>query len=218
MELGYWGIKGIVEPIRYLLAHLLLPYKEANPSDAEQWSIMKSELDLDFPNLPYLVDNDVRLTESDAIAMYLAIKADRLELFGRPGVDCARHRMLLDVLKDLRKSLFEVAMSTDGKKLFDARYEDVYVRKLGYLSRFLGDKQFLLGYLTYSDFYMLYDRSIMASVSKAVGRDDPTLLYSNLVEHTNSMKQVNGLKGYLERDIRNYFPFLIHRVDKLKIG
>ena len=217
MELGYWGIKGIAEPLRYLLSYLKLSYKEVNPSDASDWEIMKNEYQFDFPNLPFFVDGDIKITESDSIAMYISYKADRMELFGKPGIDSVKHRMLLDVLKELRKSLFQVAMSESNKDVFDKFNKSIYEKKLGCISNFLSDKQFLLGYITYSDFYLHYDSYIMEAICKALERENPINKYQNLIDHAQNMKQLEGLKDYFDNDIRNFFPYLIQRVDKLKL-
>ena len=40
--------------------------------DKSEWLNEKDTLDLDLPNLPYLIDKEVTLTESSAIMRYLA--------------------------------------------------------------------------------------------------------------------------------------------------
>ncbi|XP_049528961.1 glutathione S-transferase Mu 6 [Dermacentor silvarum] len=79
--LGYWDIRGLGEPIRYLLAHAGVPYEDKRYSygkgpepSRDEWLAEKYKLDLDFPNLPYLIDGDVRMTQSQAILRYLGRK------------------------------------------------------------------------------------------------------------------------------------------------
>lgn len=38
----------------------------------DEWLKVKETLQLDFPNLPYLIDGDLRMTQSMAIILYLA--------------------------------------------------------------------------------------------------------------------------------------------------
>jgi len=38
---------------------------------------------LDFPNLPYLIDGNVKLTESLNILVYVAHKSGKLDLLGK---------------------------------------------------------------------------------------------------------------------------------------
>jgi glutathione S-transferase len=91
MEIGYWGVKGATEPIRYLLAYLGVKYTEKNPATPEEWfGKTKQTIGLEFPNLPYLIDGDFKTSETSAIALYISEKHNPT-LFGRPGVDRVRH-------------------------------------------------------------------------------------------------------------------------------
>ena len=77
ISLGYWQIRGIAQVARYLLEYLDVDYKDVKYSDRELWFKKdKNSLGLDFPNLPYLIDNEdnVKLTESDAIKHYICAK------------------------------------------------------------------------------------------------------------------------------------------------
>ena len=42
--------------------------------DREAWLIEKFRIGLDFPNLPYFIDGDVKVTESKSIMKYIAKK------------------------------------------------------------------------------------------------------------------------------------------------
>ncbi|KAH7948406.1 hypothetical protein HPB52_021973 [Rhipicephalus sanguineus] len=81
LVLGYWDIRGLAEPIRYLLAHAGVPYEDKRygfgdgpEPTRDEWLAVKYKLDLDFPNLPYIIDGDVRMTQSQAILRYLGRK------------------------------------------------------------------------------------------------------------------------------------------------
>ncbi len=52
------------------------------------WLSHRDELQLDFPNLPYLVDGELKLTESKSIMKYLAKKYDE-RLLGRSPQEIA---------------------------------------------------------------------------------------------------------------------------------
>lgn len=47
------------------------------------WEYAKNTLDLDFPNLPYYIDEDVRITESLAIMKYIAVKYSPATMLGK---------------------------------------------------------------------------------------------------------------------------------------
>lgn len=70
---------------------------------------MKRTLGLDFPNLPYWIDGELRLTQSQAILLHLAKKA---RLMGSTDEARAQALMLLGVSADLRDAY--VALSYDS--------------------------------------------------------------------------------------------------------
>ena len=68
------------------------------------WFDKKHYLGLDFPNLPYLIDGDVRLSESKSIMKYLCRKY-RPELLGRSAAEIATADMISRVHDDLHAKL-----------------------------------------------------------------------------------------------------------------
>eukprot|EP01084_Bolivina_argentea_P095579 171818_1 len=51
-----------------------IKYKEVQYKENEDWQKVKYSLNLEFPNVPYLIDekSNLRMTESSAIGKYLA--------------------------------------------------------------------------------------------------------------------------------------------------
>lgn len=109
LTLGYWGIRGLAQPVRFLLAFVEVPFSEVrlgvdangsimskNQEDAD-WNPVRITLDTPFPNLPYLIDSSgsspVTITQSNAILRYLA---RRFDLYG----DAELERIEIDVLQD----------------------------------------------------------------------------------------------------------------------
>jgi len=75
--LGYWCIRGLAEPIRNLLRFADVKFEDkqySEPNGWEEWAKDKEALGLDFPNLPYYIDGDLKITETTAILSYLARK------------------------------------------------------------------------------------------------------------------------------------------------
>ena len=73
--------------------------------DKTCWFGIKHSLGLDFPNLPYYVDGDLKITQSNAILRYIARKHDmlgkteeekvRVDIMGEQSMDF-RYDMELD--------------------------------------------------------------------------------------------------------------------------
>ena len=82
LVLGYWKIRGLASNIRYQLAYSkveyeTVEYEQGGPPEFNKdcWLVdAKFSLGLDFPNLPYIKDGDLNLTETFAIHRYLADK------------------------------------------------------------------------------------------------------------------------------------------------
>jgi glutathione S-transferase len=55
-----------------LLSYTGTPFNEVAYTTPEKWfGEDKQSIGFDFPNLPYLIDGDFKLTESSAIAKYI---------------------------------------------------------------------------------------------------------------------------------------------------
>uniref|UniRef100_A0A3Q2XFU8 glutathione transferase n=1 Tax=Haplochromis burtoni TaxID=8153 RepID=A0A3Q2XFU8_HAPBU len=81
MILGYWDTRGLGQHIRLLLEYTGDKYEEkqyvcgeAPDYDKSQWTDVKFKLGMDFPNLPYLVDGNRKIPQSNAIMRYIARK------------------------------------------------------------------------------------------------------------------------------------------------
>lgn len=89
IRLGYWAIRGRGQVPRLLLSYSGLDWEEEVYQDASKWfgAGDKTKLGLDFPNLPYLISGDFKITESSAIARYIIRKSQKKELLGQTPED-----------------------------------------------------------------------------------------------------------------------------------
>ena len=69
---------------------------------------------LDFPNLPYLIDGNVKITETLAIHQYLADKWDK-SLGGPDPKTRAKTVMVANVIMDLKKAV-SIPLYRSGSK------------------------------------------------------------------------------------------------------
>jgi len=106
--LGYWAIRGLAHPIRFLFAHLGVDFEDVQyecTGSAEEgwgspWYGVKGTLGLELANLPYIIHGDVKVTQSVAVLTYAA------EEFGLhndfTNGDKARALMFAEQVMDIR--------------------------------------------------------------------------------------------------------------------
>ena len=107
--LGYWKIRGLSQQIKYQLEYCGVDYKEElyeqgdGPEFSRQtWLDVKPTLGLDFPNLPYWIDGDVKLTETVAIHKYIAAKYRPDLLLLNDPAGYATSEMAMNIVRDLK--------------------------------------------------------------------------------------------------------------------
>ena len=119
-ELGYWAIRGLAQPIRFLFAYRDVPFAEVRlgvrpdgtlmdrDEESRDWAGHRKDIDFPFPNLPYLIDRtgsgEIRLTQSNAILRHLG---RRFDLYGADGRDHALIDVLLDEAYDYRNWIID---------------------------------------------------------------------------------------------------------------
>ena len=77
--LGYWKTRGRGQVPRLLLAYSGLNWQDKIYEGTGEWfgNGDKNNLGLEFPNLPYLICGDFKLTESSAINNYILRKSNK---------------------------------------------------------------------------------------------------------------------------------------------
>eukprot|EP00088_Acartia_fossae_P060098 TRINITY_DN7188_c0_g1_i1.p1 TRINITY_DN7188_c0_g1~~TRINITY_DN7188_c0_g1_i1.p1 ORF type:complete len:220 (+),score=47.98 TRINITY_DN7188_c0_g1_i1:50-709(+) len=156
--LCYWDIRGLAQPIRLLLEYTGTEYEDKQLScgpapdyDKSCWFDNKFKLGLDFPNLPYYKDDEVAITQSNAILKHIGRNNN---LVGETAKEQAEADMLADQVMDLRNGF--VRLSYNPK--FDDQkpsYLEELPNKLRPLSNYLGTKTWLVGEkITYPDFHL----------------------------------------------------------------
>lgn len=147
--LGYWKIRGLASAIRYQLAYSKVSFDEevyeqgdAPGFDNSEWLNVKFKQGLSYPNLPYLKDGPLSLTESGAIHRYCAKKwcpellcVDDAELYGKA-------EMAWGVYSDLKYFATMGCYCGDGdKKLLG----DKSINRFELVAKTLSGNKFLAG-------------------------------------------------------------------------
>lgn len=104
------------------------------------WRQMKPYLGLDFPNLPYLIDGDFKMTESKSIMKYFCRKHEPA-LLGCNPAEVATADMISRVHDSMHQTI-SVHCFASGDRA--ALLADIH-KSAQQLSKFLGEKKFVVG-------------------------------------------------------------------------
>ncbi|KAF7255499.1 hypothetical protein EG68_07847 [Paragonimus skrjabini miyazakii] len=141
--LGYWKLRGRAQCIRLFLEYLQQPYDERlyDKCDMQKWFEGKHSMGFEFPNLPYYIDGDFKLTETVAILRYIA---DQHGTLGSNAKERAVISMLESAAVEMRANAAKVAYSKQPEEEKELVLKNL-PRILGYWSNFLSNKEFLMG-------------------------------------------------------------------------
>ena len=181
IELGHWAIRGLAQPIRFLLVHAGVPFSEvrlginqdgsAVDDESLDWEIQKRALAMPFPNLPYIIEKsdsgEIQLSQSNSIMRYLG---RRFDYYG----DTTSERTCIDLLQDeaydFRSAIIDTVYtlgaeyqvvydnfrSTIAPKYLD-NFENYLSAREGY-AYFVGAKLSLVDFILYE---LIWQASVM---------------------------------------------------------
>jgi len=201
MQLGYWKIRGLVEASRMMLKYAAQDFEDvvyesgdAPDFDKSCWFDVKFNLGLDFPNLPYLMDGDVKLTQTIPIMHYLATKVGlappeeeryRCEMIDSVGMDAA---MTLSRLSYSRADPGFFAANKDATISSCRNSVKQFSEVLGSRPYFAGDK------ICCTDFW------IFECVDKYLHLDPAVAPQENIKAWMERIKNAPTLQGYFTEE------------------
>jgi glutathione S-transferase len=154
-KFAYWPIQGRGTPSKMALAYAGVDYEDitydfgAAEGADNHWGTQKSKLGLAFPNLPWFIDGNVKLTQSNAILRHIGRKHN---LYGSNVDEASEIDMLIDTATDIQTAITKVVFDPDFDNLV-VKLPETLEPKLQQLSDYIGDKKFLLGdSVTIADF------------------------------------------------------------------
>lgn len=176
--LGYWKIRGLAANIRLQMAHSgveyeMVEYEQGDGPEFDRtcWTDVKPTLGLDFPNLPYFIDGDFKMTETAAIHKYIADKWEPA-LLGLDYTHRAKVNMCAGVLADLKGAVTMPCYMQGEKEPMIAAMRT----KLPAIVAFLGNNKFLTGdNVTWIDFYFYELCQLMKFLNPELFTEFPTL-------------------------------------------
>ena len=191
LTVAYWGTQGLAHPIRWLLAYHKIDFEDKHYTDRDVWAKDKAALPTDFPNLPYIKDGDTVITESVAVLQYAAYKTGNKDILGKNPVDAIKIAQLNSFIGDLRGPIWEIVKNAEYEKVKDEVLNTKVAPFMEKISKNLGEKEFLLGYLTWVDFQLfnvldVYHRMSAEFVAK----------YPNLKKYWERFNNAEGIQAF----------------------
>lgn len=158
--LGYWAIRGIGQPCRLVLHWAGVDFEDKQYTvgvnadgshDLSAWTSDKATLAVPFPNLPYYINGELRLTQSHAIMLHVAREG---QLDGSTPLLRAHVLMLLELSRDVRDPF--VSLCYGGAEAAFEGAKEAYVNGtlapiLAKLEAFAAGGPWLLSEFTYVD-------------------------------------------------------------------
>ncbi|BHF81409.1 Glutathione S-transferase Mu 3 [Sparganum proliferum] len=152
-------------------------------------------------DLPYLIDDGFKITQSSAILEYVADKHGMLPTSAK---ERAVLHMLQEELSDFRASYVRLAYNPDFSKLKQG-FLDELPQKLRLWSNYLGDKQWLTGdKIQYPDFNLYDLLDALRTLESSCLKDFPNLQrYMERFEDLDKIKEFQKSDAYIARPFNN---------------
>ena len=203
VTLGYWKIRGLAQYLRHLLSYTETEFQEIQYDNQDRWfKEDKLNLGLDFPNLPYLIDGDFKLTESSAIAKYIIKRSGKTDLLGKNTRDQGKVDALISVINDALKDIRGLFWNKDHETLKIELLEKARP-KFNYIKDFVGDRQFALGYLTLVDFVLAENLAYFETLFPSEHKT-----YDFWWRIRRNFEELPGVKAYYKRPDAIHGPYL----------
>lgn len=188
--LFYWGIKARGQ-LSVLIGQFATDGFQWNQSP--DWPGMKPETT--FGQLPFLVDGDIKVAQSNAIARYLARKYN---LQGDTDADYALSETLIEEQADLLTLVFTANYSANKEEAYTKVFAETFPKQLEYLENLI-QNDFFTTKLTAGSLAIFSAINIALDVEATVLDKFPKV--KAFYDRVAALPQV---KGYLDQNIPAY--------------
>ena len=184
---------------RYMLNYAGVDYEEKTfIAQSGDWKQQKDSLGLDFPNLPYIIDGDLKLTETVAVQQYIASKY-KPELMGTTASEIATASRLHLVVSESMFKCFRATMNLEDRN----EMAEIIHQSMDPFVAHLGSKPFLNGQnVSLADFIFFEHIEFLLAVSQSQNTK-----YEGLMDYHSRVKNLPGLKQFYESDKMVTGPF-----------
>lgn len=204
---GYFDRRGRAGVCRNLLAYCGVPFRQKIYSNPDDWFEKdRKELGFEYPNVPYLIDGDKKITDTISILYYIPMKVGKRELIGDTDdkflqVNTALH-VNFDMLTELTGFIFR------DKENFEANKEAAFTKgklknKLEYVKKNLEGKEWQTGFFSVAGFELF-------EIIDIINDMEPKRLelYPNLIAFHQRFLQIPQVKAHRgSKDfIKRWFP------------
>ena len=198
--LGYWNIRGLAEPARLMMDYCGMNYEDKRYDDSNDWLSEKFNLGLDFPNLPYFIDGDLKLTESTAILKHIARMHSTLLPITEEEKD--KCDMLEGVVTGVRNEYAKMCYMPDFVVNKNNFFDAYLPAKLDLIDDYLDKNKWLGGdRLTYVDF-------MCTELLDAIELMEPRAFdkFENILVYLHSFFQIEKISAYRQSSLFRKYP------------
>ena len=204
ITIGYWALRALVEPIHLYLAYKEVPFEKKTYTfdNASEWlDTDKANLGIEFPNIPYLIDGDVKLAQSNTILKYLEGKYG--SYFTGDLVHDLKLDVMLETIADMRMSFLRMCIDPGELAAKKESYlSQRLLQKWDYFDTWLSTRKFMTGdLLSVADclLWNLIDYNNMF---------DPEILgrFKNLLRFMKDVESEPKVEAYLKHPEYKKYP------------
>ena len=199
--LGYWPIRGLLEPLKLICEYSDQAYSLELYHSAEDYQKFK-EKQPPFCNLPYLTDGDLFLVQSNACLRHIGRKHG---LLGKDPTEMAYADVVCEQVMDLRNAFMDVCYA-ESPASYQSKVQPfvsaILPSHLAKLSCFLGSCAFFGGPSPlYADFHAY-------EIIKQLSLFDPEAIsaHPNLHDYLARFEALPRISAYLKSDRFHAFP------------
>jgi len=195
---GYWNVRGRGGVVRNLLNYCEVPYEHRVYTQREEWFANdKYNLGFDFPNLPYIIDGDIKIAEVNALMNYVPVKGNKKELLGVSDVEKVKVSEAVSVTNDLRAAVRNTcATKGDFNKEIDEMLTKGKAKTLlDQFEKVLEKKDWIIGSLTIADFWLFESLELILAIDAS--KLEP---FPNLLKFHKRFVEIPQVKAHRESD------------------